>query len=341
MHALVHAGALGNVFFGKADGQWYRPPSYYELWWRGTWAREGGGAATGQGIHILDQTLWILGKRPVQVIGKIGTFVHPVPRARAEGSVPIEDTALGSSPSRTAACWSFAPPSASSWSAARSRSPASTGRSRRTPGPSTRWTRRRMRGLARFVEQDVPPLPEAWRPKKPELDPYRNPGPNAAAAGLEHDPAGRRLPDRDPDRPGRADRRWRGPARAGGADGAVPLGDPGPARRICRWPLTTRSTTALRRALPPRGSWRRSVDGRVHVYHRVWLCHTGAHDGYDAFRRPSPGAGRADGGGRSGRGGRSADGCWRGAARRRPSAPACRAGTPPAPPRPGAPAGRW
>ena len=84
-----------NVFFGKADGQWYRPPSYYELWWRGTWAREGGGAATGQGIHILDQTLWILGKRPAQVIGKIGTFVHPVPRARAEGRVPIEDTALG------------------------------------------------------------------------------------------------------------------------------------------------------------------------------------------------------------------------------------------------------
>ena len=38
----------------------------------------GGGAATGQGIHILDQALWILGKRPVQVIGKIGTFVHPV-----------------------------------------------------------------------------------------------------------------------------------------------------------------------------------------------------------------------------------------------------------------------
>src|SRR3954462_2384425 len=39
MHALVQSGALGNVFFGKADGQWYRPPSYYELWWRGTWAR--------------------------------------------------------------------------------------------------------------------------------------------------------------------------------------------------------------------------------------------------------------------------------------------------------------
>jgi predicted dehydrogenase len=33
--------------------------------------------------------------------------------------------------------------------------------------------------LARFVEEDVPPLPERMRPKKPELDPYRNPGPNA------------------------------------------------------------------------------------------------------------------------------------------------------------------
>ena len=27
MHALVHTGALGRVFFGKADGQWYRPPT--------------------------------------------------------------------------------------------------------------------------------------------------------------------------------------------------------------------------------------------------------------------------------------------------------------------------
>jgi hypothetical protein len=32
--------------------------------------------------------------------------------------------------------------------------------------------------LARFVEEEVLPLPRAWRSKKPEVDAYRNPGPN-------------------------------------------------------------------------------------------------------------------------------------------------------------------
>ena len=31
MKALVRSGALGNVSFGKADTQWMRPPTYYEV----------------------------------------------------------------------------------------------------------------------------------------------------------------------------------------------------------------------------------------------------------------------------------------------------------------------
>ena len=179
MHALVHSGALGRVFFGKADGQWYRPPAYYELWWRGTWAREGGGAATGQGIHILDQALWIFGKRPVQVIGKIGTFVHPVPRARAETRVPIEDTALGIVTFEDGSILEFCAAVSQQLERSQIEISGEHGAVQAFPWAVYSVDAATNERLARFVDEDVPPLPEAWRPKKPELDPYRNPGPNA------------------------------------------------------------------------------------------------------------------------------------------------------------------
>ena len=179
MHALVQSGALGRVFFGKADGQWYRPPSYYELWWRGTWAREGGGAATGQGIHILDQTLWILGKRPAQVIGKIGTFVHPVPRARAEGGVPIEDTALAMVTFEDGSLLEFCAAVSQQLERSQIEIAGERGAVQAFPWAVYSADPATNDRLARFVAEDVPPLPEAWRPKKPEIDPYRNPGPNA------------------------------------------------------------------------------------------------------------------------------------------------------------------
>lgn len=179
MHALVHSGALGRVFFGKADGQWYRPHSYYELWWRGTWAREGGGAATGQGIHILDQALWILGKQPAQVIGKIGTFVHPVPRARAETSVPIEDTALAIVTFEDGSILEFCAAVSQQLERSQIEIAGEHGAVQAFPWAVYSVDPATNERLARFVAEEVPPLPEAWRPKKPELDAYRNPGPNA------------------------------------------------------------------------------------------------------------------------------------------------------------------
>ncbi|MDP8921817.1 MAG: Gfo/Idh/MocA family oxidoreductase [Chloroflexota bacterium] len=179
MKALVKSGKLGDVFFGKADTQWIRPPTYYEVWWRGTWSREGGGAATGQGIHLLDQALWIIDKRPARVYGRIGTFVHPVPRQRAEGGVPIEDTALG--------IVTFADGSMLELAAAvthhleKSQLELYGERGSVYAYP---WTLFSVDDavnaeLARFVAEDVPPLPDAWVPKAREVDPYQRPGQNA------------------------------------------------------------------------------------------------------------------------------------------------------------------
>jgi UDP-N-acetyl-2-amino-2-deoxyglucuronate dehydrogenase len=176
--STVGSGALGKVFFGKADGQWYRPPAYYELWWRGTWAREGGGAATGQGIHILDQLLWILGKRPAQVIGKIDTFVHPVPRRKAEGSVPIEDTALGIVTFEDGGFMEFCATVSQQLERSQIEIAGERGAAQAYPWAVYSADPATNEQLARYVEAEVPPLPPSWQPKRPELDPYRNPGPN-------------------------------------------------------------------------------------------------------------------------------------------------------------------
>ena len=177
LKALVDSGTLGSVFFAKADVQWYRPPSYYELWWRGTWDREGGGALTGQAIHIVDQLLWVLGKRPTRVYGRIGTFVHPIPRERAEGRAPIEDTAL--------AVVSFEDGAIAEISAAVSHQLERTQielYGERGAAHAYPWTLYSVdeaanAELARFVDA-IPPLPPAWVPKQPETDPYRRPGPS-------------------------------------------------------------------------------------------------------------------------------------------------------------------
>jgi predicted dehydrogenase len=178
MHALVRSGLLGKVFFGKADGQWYRPHSYYELWWRGTWDREGGGAATGQGIHILDQTLWIIGQRPARVSGQIGTFVHPVPRQKSEGGVPIEDTALGIVTFEDGAILEVCATVTHHLERSQIEIAGEHGSMQAYPWTVFSVDDATNARLARFVEEETPPLPESWRPKKPEFDAYRRPGPS-------------------------------------------------------------------------------------------------------------------------------------------------------------------
>ena len=179
MKALVQSGRLGNVFFGKADTQWIRPPTYYEVWWRGTWAREGGGAATGQGIHLLDQALWILGKRPTQVYGRIGTFVHPVPRRRAEGGVPIEDTALGIVTFEDGSMLEMAAAVTHHLEKSQLELYGERGSAYAYPWTAFSVDDAVNRELARFVAEDVPTLPDAWVPKTREIDPYQRPGQTA------------------------------------------------------------------------------------------------------------------------------------------------------------------
>lgn len=61
----VDDGLLGRLYLGNATVRWYRPQSYYEDGWHGTWAMDGG-ALMNQSIHHIDALQWLLG--PVQAV---------------------------------------------------------------------------------------------------------------------------------------------------------------------------------------------------------------------------------------------------------------------------------
>ena len=76
--ALVDEGKLGRVFFGKMDLLWWRGPHYYDLWWRGTWDKECGGATINHAVHAVDTYLWLMGRLPESVTADMGTFTHDI-----------------------------------------------------------------------------------------------------------------------------------------------------------------------------------------------------------------------------------------------------------------------
>jgi predicted dehydrogenase len=60
VRALIDRGKMGRLYLGNACVRWYRPQSYYEDDWHGTWAMDGG-ALMNQSIHHIDALQWFLG----------------------------------------------------------------------------------------------------------------------------------------------------------------------------------------------------------------------------------------------------------------------------------------
>lgn len=56
------AGRFGKITSASAYVKWWRTQEYYDSGaWRGTWALDGGGALMNQGVHTVDQLLYIAG----------------------------------------------------------------------------------------------------------------------------------------------------------------------------------------------------------------------------------------------------------------------------------------
>ena len=71
---MVRAGIAGKVRDVRIDSFWFRGHSYYDLWWRGTWEKEGGGCTLNHAVHHIDMLGWIMGlpQRVTSILANTG-----------------------------------------------------------------------------------------------------------------------------------------------------------------------------------------------------------------------------------------------------------------------------
>lgn len=72
---VIDSGAAGKICHAQVDSFWWRGHSYYDLWWRGTWEKEGGGCTLNHAVHHIDAIQWMLGF-PQQVVSMIANVAH-------------------------------------------------------------------------------------------------------------------------------------------------------------------------------------------------------------------------------------------------------------------------
>jgi predicted dehydrogenase len=71
----LESGLIGKVVHVQVDSFWCRAHSYYDLWWRGTWEKEGGGCTLTHAVHHIDMLGWMLGI-PSQVSAVLSNANH-------------------------------------------------------------------------------------------------------------------------------------------------------------------------------------------------------------------------------------------------------------------------
>ena len=61
LKALLSSGLAGKVLHAQIDSFWWRGHCYFDLWWRGTWEKEGGGCTLNHAVHHIDMLNWMIG----------------------------------------------------------------------------------------------------------------------------------------------------------------------------------------------------------------------------------------------------------------------------------------
>jgi predicted dehydrogenase len=72
---MLDTGRAGKVVHAQIDSHWWRGHSYYDLWWRGTWQKEGGGCTLNHAVHHIDMLAWMLGL-PEKVTAVLSNASH-------------------------------------------------------------------------------------------------------------------------------------------------------------------------------------------------------------------------------------------------------------------------
>ena len=71
----LDSGLAGRIVHAQIDSYWWRGHCYYDLWWRGTWEKEGGGCTLNHAVHHIDMLGWMLG-RPAKVSAIMSNTSH-------------------------------------------------------------------------------------------------------------------------------------------------------------------------------------------------------------------------------------------------------------------------
>lgn len=72
---VLESGLVGRILHAQVDSFWWRGYSYYDLWWRGTWEKEGGGCTLNHAVHHIDLFQWMMGM-PDQVTAVMRNTAH-------------------------------------------------------------------------------------------------------------------------------------------------------------------------------------------------------------------------------------------------------------------------
>ena len=75
LKALLDSGLAGPVRHAQVDSYWWRGHCYYDLWWRGTWEKEGGGCTLNHAVHHIDMLGWMMGI-PRRVTSVLANTAH-------------------------------------------------------------------------------------------------------------------------------------------------------------------------------------------------------------------------------------------------------------------------
>ena len=75
LKALLDSGLAGKVRHAEIDSFWWRDHCYYDLWWRGTWEKEGGGCTLNHAVHHIDMLGWMMGL-PDRITSVLANTAH-------------------------------------------------------------------------------------------------------------------------------------------------------------------------------------------------------------------------------------------------------------------------
>ncbi|SFL51705.1 Predicted dehydrogenase [Gracilibacillus orientalis] len=72
---VLETELMGPILHTQVDSFWWRGHSYYDLWWRGTWEKEGGGCTLNHAVHHIDIFQWMRGM-PSEITAVTSNMAH-------------------------------------------------------------------------------------------------------------------------------------------------------------------------------------------------------------------------------------------------------------------------